>query len=231
MSDLVLSLFDGRWPQVIAFDLDGTLVDSAPDLAVAIDAMLNRLGRPPAGAEKVGSWVGNGAQMLVRRALADSDDPLQVAQVDDVLQAEGLALFREEYHQVNGDLSCLYPGVETILDRWQERGSELVVITNKPRPFAEPLLDKLGILDRFVLVVGGECLPEKKPHPMPMLHVANLLGVEPDAMLMVGDSRHDVGAARAAGVPVICRRGGYNHGEDIAESRPDAVFDCFTELF
>jgi phosphoglycolate phosphatase len=230
MSSLVRSLFSGGMPKAALFDLDGTLVDSARDLTLAVDAMLAAMGRPAAGEDNVRSWIGNGANMLVRRALAGTSDPATVALVPEAVAVQAQLSFRDAYARVNGRAAVLYPFVVEALDTWAALGIRMAVVTNKPRPFAEPLLHGLGIADRFVLVIGGECLPQKKPHPQPLLHAAAELGVEPADCLMVGDSSNDVGAAHAAGMRVICRRGGYNHGEDIALSRPDAVFDCFTEL-
>lgn len=230
MSQRIRKLFSGEWPALIAFDLDGTLVDSAPDLTLAIDTMLQQLGRAPAGESKIRQWIGNGAQMLVRRALADSDAPEKVAQISDALQADALARFRVEYHHVNGQQSQLYKGLPELFTVWADKGSKLVIVTNKPKQFADPLLQALGVIDHFALVVGGECLPQRKPHPLPLLHTADVLGIPAAHTLMVGDSRHDVSAARAAAMPVICRRDGYNHGEPIELSEPDDVFDCYTEL-
>lgn len=230
MSERIKALFDGQWPALILFDLDGTLVDSAPDLALAVDAMLARLSRPAAGEGKVREWIGNGATVLVQRALADSADPARVARVDEQLLAEAQAIFREEYTRVNGAQTRLYAGLPALLQEWAARGAQLAVVTNKPKPFTDPLLASMGIAGHFALVVGGDCLPERKPHPMPLLHVASTLGVSPNQVLMVGDSRNDVLAARAADMPVICRREGYNHGEPIELSKPDGIFDCYTEF-
>lgn len=248
MNDSIRALFKGQWPALIIFDLDGTLVDSVPDLALAIDAMLARLQRPLAGEVKVRDWVGNGASMLVRRALADSalaDNtlaygalaqsaaPAELKQVDEQVDEQVLAaaidIFREEYARVNGSHTRLYNGVTTLLESWAQKGAQLAIVTNKPKLFTDPLLTALGLAGRFVHVVGGDCLPERKPHPMPLLHVAKALGVNPGNTLMVGDSRNDVIAARAASMPVICRRDGYNHGEAIELSNPDLIFDCFTD--
>lgn len=259
MNDRIRALFQGQWPALIIFDLDGTLVDSVPDLALAIDAMLARLQRPLAGESKVREWVGNGASMLVKRALSDSlqldnsqvdrsqvdslqvdrsqdaspepraPAPKELAQVDAQVLAAALDIFREEYARVNGSQTRLYNGVTKLLENWAQKGAQLAIVTNKPKQFTDPLLAELGLTDHFVHVLGGDCLPERKPHPMPLLHVAQVLGVNPDNTLMVGDSRNDVMAARAACMPVICRRDGYNHGEAIELSNPDLIFDCFTE--
>lgn len=230
MSERIRALFGGQWPALILFDLDGTLVDSAPDLTLAVDAMLARMSRPTAGEAKVREWIGNGATVLVRRALADSADSGRVAAVDENLLTEAQALFGEEYTRVNGRHARLYAGLPALFQAWAAKGAKLAVVTNKPKSFTDPLLASLGIAGHFSLVVGGDCLSERKPHPMPLLHVAAVLGVPPHHALMVGDSRNDVIAARAAEMPVICRRDGYNHGEPIELSQPDGVFDCYTEF-
>lgn len=230
MSALVRPLYNGVMPAAALFDLDGTLVDSARDITLAVDAMLAALGRPAAGEDNVRSWIGNGANMLVRRALAGTSDPARVASVPEAVAVQAQLSFRDAYARVNGRAAVLYPFVAEILDAWADQGIRMAVVTNKPRPFAEPLLQGLGIADRFSLVIGGECLPQKKPHPQPLLHAAAELGVDPADCLMVGDSSNDVGAAHTAGMRVICRRGGYNHGEDIELSGPDALFSCFSEL-
>lgn len=230
MTERIRALFDGQWPSLILFDLDGTLVDSAPDLTLAVDAMLTRLGRPAAGEMRVREWIGNGATVLVRRALAASADPARVALVDEPLLVKAQALFREEYERVNGVQTQLYAGLPALFDDWAAKGARLALVTNKPKPFTDPLLRALGIEHHFFRVIGGDCLPERKPHPLPLLHVAEAAGIAPASTLMVGDSRNDVLAARAAGMPVICRRDGYNHGEPIEAASPDVIFDCYTEF-
>ncbi len=220
----------GRLPQLVAFDLDGTLVDSVPDLATATDRMLQALGREPAGEAQVRGWVGNGAAMLVRRALAGSAEPERVATVTEPLLESALNRFREYYAAENGLRSTLYPGVTEVLALLREREVPLVVITNKPKPFADPLLEKLDIARYFQQVLGGECLPRRKPDPLPLQEVAGPLGLIPARCLMVGDSRNDVEAARAAGWVSVALTYGYNHGEPVANCGPDWLLEDFREL-
>lgn len=210
----------------ILFDLDGTLVDSVPDLAAATDAMLIELGRPPAGEALVREWVGNGAERLVKRALTGEMEG-EPSEAD--LQ-RAFPLFMEQYQQHLDGQSRLYPGVQECLAELQDRGLALALVTNKPERFIGPLLAALGIADVFAVVVGGDTLAQRKPHPAPLLHAARQLGVEPAAALMVGDSRNDVVAARRAGMPVVCVPYGYNHGEDIRLTAPDAVVEDLREL-
>lgn len=222
--------FHGHLPQLIAFDLDGTLVDSVPDIAVATDRMLLALGRAAAGEESVRSWVGNGAALLVKRALAGSYDPAAVAAVSEAEFEPAMAHFKEYYAEENGRLTRLYTGVPEVLKAFHELGIQLAVITNKPKVFADPLLQGLDIERYFQRVLGGECLPHKKPHPMPLQEVSRQLGASSAHSLMVGDSRNDVEAAKAAGWVSAALTYGYNHGEPVANSEPDWLLDDFREL-
>lgn len=210
----------------ILFDLDGTLVDSVPDLAAATDAMLVDMGRAVAGEALVREWVGNGAERLVKRALTGKMDgePL-AAELE-----KAFPLFMEHYQRHLQGQSRLYPGVKECLADLQERDLGLGLVTNKPERFIAPLLEALGIAEVFAVVVGGDTLADKKPHPAPLLHAARQLGVEPAAALMVGDSRNDVLAARRAGMQIVCVPYGYNHGEDIRLTEPDAVVEDLREL-
>lgn len=150
-------LFPGTLPRLVMFDLDGTLIDSVPDLAAAVDRMLLELGRPPAGLEAVRHWVGNGAQVLVRRALAGG---IEHDAVDDVLAEQGLALFMEAYAQSH-ELTVVYPGVKDTLRWLQKQGVEMALITNKPERFVAPLLDQMKIGRYFRWIIGGDTLPQK----------------------------------------------------------------------
>lgn len=220
----------GDTPALVAFDLDGTLVDSVPDIAGAVDGMRLELGMPPAGVEAVRHWVGNGAESLVLRALADSYDAAAVAAVDEATFAQAFPVFKRHYHACNGQNARLYTGVKGCLEGLLELGVPMAVVTNKPKLFTDPLLQTLGIEHFFQQVIGGDCFPEKKPSPMALNHLTAHFSAEPAHSLMVGDSRHDVGAGRAAGYKVLCVSYGYNHGEPIEDSSPDAVVDSLAEL-
>ena len=213
-------------PQMVLIDLDGTLVDSVPDLAYCTDAMMQQLGLPARGEARVREWVGNGVERLVKRALINQLD----GEPDAALFAQALPIFMALYAQNTSTRSNLYPGVREGLDYLHGAGYKLGCVTNKAAAFTEPLLKDMGIRHYFLAVVSGDTVAKKKPDPMPLLHAATLLGVEPRHALMVGDSMSDVKAARAAGFQIACLTYGYNHGIDIRESHPDAVIDSMAEL-
>ncbi|ROR29536.1 phosphoglycolate phosphatase [Inmirania thermothiophila] len=212
--------------EAVLLDLDGTLVDSAPDLAAAVDEMLAALGRTPAGEAAVRRWIGNGAPRLVKRALTGEME----AEPDPALFERAYALFLDAYQRHLSEGTRLYPGVAQGLEGLAAMGLRLGCITNKPARFTEPLLARLGIRRYFGVVVSGDTLPRGKPDPAPLLHAAACLKIEPGRTLMVGDSVNDVQAARAAGMRVVCVPYGYNHGEDIAAAQPDAVIASLAEL-
>ena len=213
-------------PGMILIDLDGTLVDSVPDLAYCVDEMMARLGRPPHGEAAVRNWVGNGVERLVRRALTGELD----GEPSDADFDRAHPVFLDLYAENTSKRSGLYPRVREGLDYLLTNGYRLGCVTNKAAQFTLPLLRDLGVLDAFGLVVSGDTLPEKKPHPAPLLHAAAHFGVEPSQALMIGDSVSDVKAARAAGFRIICMSYGYNHGQDIRLAEPDAVIDSMAEL-
>ena len=213
-------------PKMILFDLDGTLLDSAPDLAFSVNVMLVKFGRPPCGEEDVRAWVGNGTARLLGRALTGSlegDPGTEVV-------AEALPVFMAAYAENTLVRSTLYPGVREGLATLVGAGYRLGCVTNKAARFTTPVLLGLGLLDLFGIVLSGDTLPEMKPHPAPLLHAAAHFGVVPGESLMVGDSITDIQAARAAGFSIVCMSYGYNHGRDIRDAQPDAVIDNLMEL-
>jgi phosphoglycolate phosphatase len=211
---------------MILIDLDGTLVDSVPDLAYCIDAMMERLGRPPRGEAAVRNWVGNGVERLVHRALTGQLE----GEADAADFERAVPIFLELYRVNTSGRSHLYPGVRDGLDYLRSAGYPLGCVTNKPARFTEPLLRALGLRDYFGIVVSGDTLPRRKPDPLPLLHAAEHFGVKPGDALMVGDSMSDVKAARAAGFAIVCVSYGYNHGSDIRTANPDAVMDSLIEI-
>jgi phosphoglycolate phosphatase len=213
-------------PAMILIDLDGTLIDSVPDLAFCVDAMMTELGLPVRGEAAVRNWVGNGVERLVQRALCNDLD----GQPDAAQFERALPVFMRLYQENTSQRSCLYPGVREGLDLLQAQAYRLGCVTNKAERFTLPLLRDKGILDCFELVVSGDTLEKKKPDPMPLLYAAERFGVAPADSLMVGDSRSDVKAARAAGFRIVCMTYGYNHGADIREEHPDVVIDRLDQL-
>jgi len=214
--------------QVILFDLDGTLIDSAPDLALAINHMLTTLGRNTFSDDLIRSWVGNGAQVIVKRGLsgkADFDD-----NIDPELFAKALDIFLRFYAQNLCVDTVTYPNVRSTLKILKAQGYRLVIVTNKPFDFIEPILDGLQLDGLFELCLGGDSLAERKPSPLPLLHVCDTLSVTPEQCVMVGDSKNDILAANAAQMQSVGLTYGYNYGEDIAEHNPDVVFNDFADL-
>ncbi len=216
----------GKKPKMVLIDLDGTLVDSVPDLAFCVDAMMARLDLPPHGERKVRDWVGNGVERLVRRALTGQLE----GEPDEALFQRAYPIFLELYAENTAQRSRLYPGVREGLDYLKAKGYALGCVTNKAAQFTEPLLKALGIYDRFAILISGDTLPRKKPDPLPLLHAAEFFRVAPSEALMVGDSVSDVKAARAAGFHIVCMSYGYNHGSDIRLADPDGVIDSLAEL-
>jgi phosphoglycolate phosphatase len=215
-------LFGGNDPALVLFDLDGTLVDSVPDLAQAIDRMLAALEREPAGVTRVRDWVGNGAPTLVRRALHGeldiSDASLPVGCFEQAYE-----LFLQFYGESTAALSVLYPGVIECLDGLRARAIPLGIATNKPMRFTTEMLQGLGLAGYFDVVLGGDSLPTCKPDPAMLLSAIEQCGATPATTLMVGDSSNDIRAARAAGCKVVGVPYGYNHGAPIEASAPDLI--------
>ncbi len=211
----------------IFFDLDGTLVDSVPDLTAALNIMLEQLGLPRREENSVRAWVGNGMDNLIRRALTGDMDG---SRADPALFARAKPLYKAAYADHISVYSALYPGAREGLAALHAANIPMACVTNKPAEFARPLLEKLGVGEFFTTVVGGECAPNPKPAPDILLLCAERLGVPITQGLMVGDSLNDVGAARNAGCPVVCVPYGYNHGYDIRDARPDAVIDSIADL-
>ena len=212
--------------KLVAIDLDGTLVDTVPDLAWCIDRTMPRFGIPPRGEALVRTWVGNGVERLVERALTGAPD----ASADPDLLRDACAAFLDLYSTNGRDRSRVYSGVRTGLAALRAGGATLACITNKPYRPAVDLLAHLGLIDAFELVLGGDSLPHRKPDPLPLLHACSRLGVAVEQAVFAGDSISDVQAARAAGMRVACVSYGYNHGRDIAEAAPDAVVDSLDRI-
>lgn len=214
--------------KVILFDLDGTLVDSAPDLALAVNHMLERLERDTFSSDIIRSWVGNGAQTLVKRGLSGSS--VIDGDIDPELFAKALDIFLNFYSQNLCVDTVTYPNVVTTLKNLKSKEYRLVLVTNKPYDFIEPLLKGLELTDLFELCLGGDSLAKKKPDPMPLLHVCESLDVCVSKCVMIGDSKNDILAANAANMQSIGVTYGYNYGECITLFEPDSVVDDFADI-
>ena len=214
--------------KLIAFDLDGTLLDSVPDLAVAADQAVQALGYPGVSEEKVRDYVGNGADVLVGRALSQSMtiDP----ELSSELLVKARELFDDFYDKSGHKLSHLYPAVKETLSELQQAGFTLALVTNKPSKFVPEILEQHGIDRFFVDVLGGDAFPEKKPNPVALNWLMEKHNCQPQEMLMVGDSKNDILAAKNAGCYSFGLTYGYNHGEPIAASKPDFVADIIADL-
>jgi len=207
--------------RAVIIDLDGTLLDTAADLAAATNLMMLELGRQSLPQATVASYIGKGVEVLVHRALGGALD----ARVDHDLHARGHDAFMRHYQVENGRHSRPYDGVVEGVAAMRAKGLRLACVTNKPKSFADPLLAHFGLAQCFELIVGGDTLPLRKPDPMPMLHVAQRFEVDPLKIVAIGDSLNDALAARAAGMPVFAVPYGYNEGRDVRTLDVDAVFD------
>lgn len=213
-------------PDFVLIDLDGTLVDSVPDLAYCVDEMMKQLDMPTRGEAAVRNWVGNGVERLVRRALINAID----GEPDEALFEKAYPIFLALYQDNTSKRSRVYPGVKEGLDWLKANDYKVGCVTNKAEAFTIPLLKDKGLYDYFDVVVSGDTCSKKKPDPEPLLYAAEQMGVAPDHALMIGDSKSDVKAARAAGFHIFCLPYGYNHGEDIRDYNPDLVIDSMAEL-
>jgi phosphoglycolate phosphatase len=198
----------------VTIDLDGTLLDTVPDLAAAANAMLRELGRDEYPVEVIAGFIGRGIPKLVERCLPHLD-PAAVEQAQ--------AVFRRHYAVENGRRSTLFPGVLEGLRALHDAGLPLAVITNKAAAFTEPLLVATGLAHWFEFAVSGDTLAHKKPHPAQLLHACGRMGTSPAENLHIGDSQHDAVAARAAGCPVFIVPYGYNEGADVQGIDCDAI--------
>ena len=202
----------------IVIDLDGTLLHTAPQLAEAANRMLRDIDYAPVSQELLSSYIGNGISWLVKRALTGD----MHATPDAALYDHALPIFEQHYTELLLE-SRAFEGVIEGLDAMKSAGYRLGCITNKVERYTKPLLEGTGLAKYFEIVLSGDTLPEKKPHPMPLLHAAEFFGIRIEQLLLIGDSLNDTLAARAAGCPVFCVPYGYNHGEPVETLDQDAV--------
>ncbi|NIP16446.1 MAG: phosphoglycolate phosphatase [Pseudomonadales bacterium] len=205
------------------FDLDGTLIDTAPDINVALNHALAHRDRPPVNEALTRHWVGHGARVLVEQALAYHELPGD--DLDPIHEA-----FLAYYADHSAEHSRVYPGVVQTLEALKARGARLAVLTNKLTRFSLPILSTLGVDGYFDATVCGDTATAPKPAADPALLACRELRTIPGDSLVVGDSQTDVLCARAAGCPVVCVRDGYNHGVPADQLGADAVIESFLDL-
>lgn len=212
--------------KAVLLDLDGTLLDTAPDLLEAANGMLRDLGFPEVSLETVQAYVGRGLPNLVKRLLAAD---MAAADTPAPPPAAALEAFKRHYAVTNGRRARLFPGVREGLDALKTKGLALACITNKSETFTGPLLEQTGLANDFCVVVAGDTLPRAKPDPMPLIWVCGRFNLKPRDMVFIGDSVNDVKAARAAGCPVLVVPYGYNEGRDVRELASDAIVGTIEE--
>jgi phosphoglycolate phosphatase len=218
----------GRRVAAVLFDLDGTLLDTAADIALAVNRAMAEHDCIPLTEDDVRRMVGRGAPILIERAAA-----AQGRIIDAATQAAMLERFFHHYgrlEEANEDSAQPYIGAAESLRALHDAGLRTAVVTNKHRRFADALLKRLGLADWVDVVVGGDTCAQRKPDPQPLLFACESLHVRPSESLMVGDSINDVQAARAAGIPIICVTYGYNEGRDPRTLECDLLLDSLAEF-
>jgi phosphoglycolate phosphatase len=211
--------------KAVVIDLDGTLLNTAPDLAKAAERMLADLGRQPVPLDTIKTYIGNGVSRLVKRVLTGDMD----AEPDAELFAQALHSYQRHYGEHVADESRPFDGVMEGLKAMKEAGYHLACITNKAEQFTVPLLLATHLHGFFEIILSGDTLPKKKPDPMPLLHACERFGIAPNELLLIGDSLNDTQAARAAGCHVFCVPYGYNRGRPVDELELDAVVPSLLE--
>jgi phosphoglycolate phosphatase len=212
--------------KAIFFDLDGTLVDSAKDLSYAIDVMASAIHIDKPGLENIKKWIGNGTVKLVERSLTYSKGNKFTKQELN----RAFELFSSAYRNCVGEYSTLFAATKDLLVKLLSKNIQLACITNKPLEFTEFLLQQNMISQFFTVICAGDNVKLRKPDAWPLLHAAKQMNVNISDCLMIGDSEHDIAAARNAGCDVCAVSYGYNHGNNIQSSNPDGLIDSFKEL-
>jgi phosphoglycolate phosphatase len=232
--------------RAVLFDLDGTLLHTAPDLAAAANATLRDLGLSQLPEARIAQFVGKGVPVLVARCLAAArGEPIPssvspavpgnthgkgVSSDAMALQTQAVEIYHRHYHQMNGQYATLYPGVVEGLESLKSQGVRLGVVTNKPEAFTHPLLKQFELARFMSVVVGGDTCATKKPDPAPMRYACEKLGVPPEDALMVGDSGNDCLAARAAGMRVWVLPYGYNEGQPVEQLDCDGIVESLVDV-
>ncbi|NDU86270.1 MAG: HAD-IA family hydrolase [Ferrovum sp.] len=215
-------------PRFIMFDLDGTLVDTAEEIAHSVNQTLQEAGFDPLPHSDIREWIGKGTAWLFGQALESVTGNEDVR--ESLLYEQYYPRFLQVYHDLTGVHSLPYEGAPEALAQLRQAGCRLAVVTNKDRGLSQRLLESQGLTSAIDLLVGGGDTPEGKPSPQPLQKALRDAGSTPGEALFVGDSSNDVVAARRAGVPIWAFNHGYNHGEPIAQANPDVVLDGFADL-
>src|SRR5688572_4237673 len=215
------------WIEAVAFDLDGTLIDTAPDLAAAANSMLRILGRRPLPEHRIAALIGDGLDTFVARVLEESGGAPKLYATR---QSWAHVLFRNLYEQHLFARGRVFPGVASTLQMLENAALPLCCITNKVSRFALPLLDAAGLRERFAVTVCADRPQDRKPSPDMLLAACRQLGVQPANLLYVGDSPSDIAAARAASCRVVAVTYGYGDHDVLAAARPDGLLGDLTKI-
>ena len=213
--------------EAVCIDLDGTLLDTIPDLAEAANAMLRDLDVAPLPLESIRRFVGKGAEVLIQRTL---DAAGVAAPPGDHGYETARSRFFANYRRLNGSAAAIYDGVRDGLDGLAALDLKLACVTNKPFEFIAPLLQRFDIERYFDFAIGGDSLPFKKPHPGQLIEACRRWSLPPSRVLAVGDSINDAEAARAAGMPVYLVPYGYNEGRSVESADVDGIVASLSEL-
>jgi phosphoglycolate phosphatase len=228
MDDLKAAHWRGHPLSAVLFDLDGTLLDTVQDIALALNRTMLEHGCESLAEGDVRRMIGRGSPILIERALASQglaiDAPIQTAMVERFFHHYGAL------EEMNEDRAQPFAGAAELLHMLHDADLRTAVVTNKQHRFAAALLERLGLSAWIDVVVGGDTCARRKPDPQPLLFACEALHVPPSDALMVGDSVNDVQAARAAGIPVVCVSYGYNEGRDSRTLDCDALIDSLTEV-
>tara|TARA_B110001454_G_scaffold12481_1_gene11418 strand:+ start:475 stop:1146 length:672 start_codon:yes stop_codon:yes gene_type:complete len=210
--------------KLFIFDLDGTLVDTAPDFKNSVNYMLNEIGEKPVELEEIRNWVGYGGRELIRKTVVAKNIDYDETRINEMLR-----IFLLHYtHNIDDD-SVLYQNVEEVLKFLKTNNIKIAVCTNKMEELSKMLLQKLGVLELFDYLVGGDTFKKNKPDPFPLINICEKVNISQQDTIMVGDSITDLRAGHAAGMPVILVNYGYTDDKSIYE-KADLVIDNFSEL-
>ena len=214
--------------ELFIFDLDGTLIDSVPDITLGVNDTLTEFSLPNFSEDEVRVWVGNGAEKLMERALEASFT--KIGEKKDLSFSEVMDSYFKNYRKNLTVNTYAYKGVVNALNQLKERNIKMAIVTNKPFDFIAPVLKFIGIKEYFSLWLGADSLPTKKPNPEPLLHICKELNISPEKAIMVGDSKNDILAAQNAKINSIGLTYGYNYNEPISAYSPDIVLDNLSDI-